>query len=188
MSDNNFKSKDIGFIAQKKLLSRMASKNVAKVFIDDVSGNLLDNVYRLVKNQSGNKKEAEKVVKNIIKIVVKIGVLHRNGQFNSEEIKTAERFKQKFHSTAMAIISFYEVDFSFDKNFLTQSLNNCRSLLKELVVRHLTEKSLNRIDHVFNFFTNPNVLDDVFSLDSNHKELLGKIVADMHKLLEEGSL
>lgn len=44
-----FKARDIGLRAQKKILSRMASKNVAKVFIDDTSASLLDNVYKLAK-------------------------------------------------------------------------------------------------------------------------------------------
>lgn len=49
MTDNAFKAKDIGLRAQKKILSRMATKNVAKVFIDGTTASLLDNVYRLVK-------------------------------------------------------------------------------------------------------------------------------------------
>jgi hypothetical protein len=44
-----FKARDIGLRAQKKILSRMASKNVAKVFIDDTTASLLDNVYKLAK-------------------------------------------------------------------------------------------------------------------------------------------
>lgn len=35
--------------AQKKILSRMSTKSVAKVFVDDRMGALLDNVYRLCK-------------------------------------------------------------------------------------------------------------------------------------------
>lgn len=49
MTDNAFKAKDIGLRAQKKILSRMATKNVAKVFIDGTTASLLDNVYRLAK-------------------------------------------------------------------------------------------------------------------------------------------
>jgi hypothetical protein len=44
-----FKAGDIGLRAQKKILSRMANKKVAKVFIDDTTASLLDNVYRLAK-------------------------------------------------------------------------------------------------------------------------------------------
>lgn len=46
----------------------MANKHIAKVFIDDTSGSLLDNLYRLVKHQTNNKKQAEKIVENIIKV------------------------------------------------------------------------------------------------------------------------
>ncbi|KAJ8877223.1 hypothetical protein PR048_021677 [Dryococelus australis] len=45
-----FKARDIGLRAQKKILGRMmANKNIAKVFIDDTTSSLLDNVYRLSK-------------------------------------------------------------------------------------------------------------------------------------------
>ena len=46
---DNFRAKDIALKAQKKVLSRMSTKSVAKVFIDDKMGALLDNVYRLCK-------------------------------------------------------------------------------------------------------------------------------------------
>lgn len=49
MTDNAFKAQDIGLRAQKKILSRMATKSVAKVFIDGTTSSLLDNVYRLLK-------------------------------------------------------------------------------------------------------------------------------------------
>lgn len=72
--------------------------------------------------QSDNKKESEKLIKNIIKIVIKIGVLYRNGQFNADEIRHAERFKKKFHAVAMAVMSFNEVEFSYDRGYLIKAL------------------------------------------------------------------
>ena len=50
----------------------MSSKKIAKAFIDDTTGKVLDNTYRILKEYKGNKKEAEKVMKYIIKIVVKV--------------------------------------------------------------------------------------------------------------------
>lgn len=47
---DGFKARDFGLRAQKKIFSKMANKNVAKVFIDETSANLLDNVYKLIKN------------------------------------------------------------------------------------------------------------------------------------------
>uniref|UniRef100_A0A2R5LCY3 Putative tumor necrosis factor induced protein n=1 Tax=Ornithodoros turicata TaxID=34597 RepID=A0A2R5LCY3_9ACAR len=183
-----FKAKDIGLRAQKKLLSHVSNKSVAKVFIDDTAGSLLDNVYRLVKNITGSKKDAEKITKNIIKVVVKVGILHRNSKFSAEELDIAQQFKRKFHSVAMSIVSFHEVEFSYDQQFLAGNLRDCNSLLRNLVRAHLTEKSLGRIDHVFSFFTRPDVLDATFRRDGEHREVLGKIVADLHKSLEEGNL
>ncbi|KAG8231319.1 hypothetical protein J437_LFUL011144 [Ladona fulva] len=184
----SFKAKDVGLRAQKKILSRMANKTVAKVFIDETTGSLLDNVYRLMKAYTGNKKEAEKIVKNVIKTVIKLGVLYRNGQFSQEELRTAERFKQKFHATAMAIVSFSEVDFSYDRAYLMQALTECCASLRLLVKRHLTDKSLNRIESTFAFFTNPAFLDAVFCHNSEYADILNRIVADMNKALDEGGM
>lgn len=183
-----FKARDIGLRAQKKILSRMASKNVAKVFIDDTSASILDNVYKLAKTYTGNKKEAEKLVKNVIKIVIKLAVLYRNNQFSNEELKHAERFKNKFHSAAMAVISFYEVDFSYDRSYLIKHLKECSSSLHFIVQRHLTDKSVSRIDHVFGFFSNPQFLDAIFKKDSQYREILGKIVSDMNRAMDSGEM
>lgn len=73
--------------------------------------------------QTGNKKEAEKLVKNIIKIIIKLAVLYRNNQFTNEEMKSAERFKFKFHSIAMAVISFYEVTTIYNYVIIVNPVN-----------------------------------------------------------------
>lgn len=49
MSETVFRARDVGLRAQKKILSRMAGKNMAKALIDDVMASLLDNLYRLAK-------------------------------------------------------------------------------------------------------------------------------------------
>nr|CAG4643576.1 EOG090X0GLS [Ilyocryptus agilis] len=187
MSDS-FRAKDIALKAQKKILSRMSTKSVAKAFVDDRMGSLLDNVYRLCKTYTQNKKEAEKIVKNIIKIVMKISLLARNEQFSKNELALASEFQSKFHKAAKTIISFYEVDFSYDQKFLTQLVNECRNLLKQIVQPHLTDKSLGRINMVFDFFTNPPFLDVIFKKHSEYNEIMTKIVADMNSALEEGEL
>nr|CAG4644029.1 EOG090X07NG [Lepidurus arcticus] len=149
---------------------------------------LADNVYRLCKAYAQNRKESEKVVKNIIKIVVKVGILAKNDQFSPEDLKIADQFRSKFHTTAMTVISFHEVDFSYDQKFILQLVTDCRSLLKQLVQRHLTDKSLGRIDLVFSFFGQPAFLDAIFKRPSEHHELMCRIVQDMHTLLDAGDM
>lgn len=188
MSDG-YNTKNIALRVQKKLLGKMSSKKIAKMFIDDTSARLLDNVYRLAKEYSNNnKKIAEKVMKDIIKTVIKVGILYHNEQFTSDEISLADKFKRKFHTVCMTVVSFYEVDFSYDRNFLITALNECRAMLKELVQPHLTEKSLGRIDNVFNFFTDQELLEALFRSDGDHRARLGVIVEDLNKLLDSDVL
>lgn len=59
-------------------------------------------------------------MKNTIKIVTKISLLARNDQFSPEELKLATEFQKKFHKASKTVISFHEVDFSYDQKFLMQ--------------------------------------------------------------------
>jgi hypothetical protein len=88
----------------------------------------------------------------------------------------------------MAVVSFYEVDFSYDRHYILSALNESRAAIRQLVQRHLTDKSLARIDYVFGFFANPNFLDAVFKKDSEYREILGRIVADMNRAMDEGGM
>lgn len=177
----------MGLRAQKKLAGKLASKKIAKQFIDETSGRLLDNIHKACR-QYYDKKTAEKAIKHLIKTVIKIGILYRNDQFNSEEIQLAESFKKKFRTLAMTLISFYEVDFTFDRNFLVKNLLECSSMLKKLVERHLTDKSASRIDNVFNVLANGDFLEALFQPNGAYRELLGKITTDLSKLLEDNVL
>ncbi|XP_017774659.1 PREDICTED: tumor necrosis factor alpha-induced protein 8-like protein [Nicrophorus vespilloides] len=188
MSESAFRARDIGLRAQKKILSRMANKNFAKAFIDDNTSTLLDNLYRLVKQYSNNKKEAEKLIKNIIKVVIKIAVIGKNEQFSNDEVMLAEDFKKKFHKVGMAIVSFYEVDYSYDQKFLVSVLNDSHTCLNAIVSKHLTDKSISRIDSVFNFFTNEQFLDTIFKPDSEYRDILGRLVTDLNRAMEKGDL
>lgn len=106
-----FSSKEMAMKAQKKILSTMATKSSVQMFIDDTTSEILDELYRVSKEFSGNKSEAQKVIKNLVKIAVKIGVLFRNNRFSTEELGVAQEFKKKLHMGAMTAISFYEVRF-----------------------------------------------------------------------------
>lgn len=120
--------------------------------------------------------------------MIKIAVLHRNGQFNADELKLADRFRAKFQTLQMAIISFYEVDYSFDLNYLLKSLQEVHGLLKSCVDRHLTDKSLGRIEEVFAFFSDPSLLETAFRQESPYRDLMDKIISDLNKAMENGDI
>ena len=46
MGDESMKSKDLAIKAQKKILGKMASKNLTKLLIDDKTAELLDESWK----------------------------------------------------------------------------------------------------------------------------------------------
>lgn len=185
---NGFNSKGLGLRVQKKLASKMSTKSVAKVFIDELTGQLLDNVYLLVKEYSGDKKEAEKIVKYLIKVTIKIAIAYRNDQFNNEELDLISEFKKKFKTLVMTITSFVEVDFTFDKHFLSKSFAESSSLLQKIMARHTTDKTKGKVNHVFDLLGNTQFLETVFTPDSNYSPIMAKIAQQMDELMEAGTI
>ncbi|XP_072317081.1 tumor necrosis factor, alpha-induced protein 8-like protein 2 B [Eucyclogobius newberryi] len=183
-----FSSKDMAMRAQKKILSSMATKSSVQMFIDDTTSEILDELYRVSKEYSGNKSEAQKVVKDLIKIAVKIGVLFRNNRFTTEELAIAQDFKKKLHTGAMTAISFYEVDFTFDQALMSELLSSCRDLLLKLVHTHLTTKSHGRISHVFNHYSDPQLLSKLYEPSGPFRAHLTKICKGLNKLVEDGTI
>ncbi|XP_034467275.1 tumor necrosis factor, alpha-induced protein 8-like protein 2 B [Hippoglossus hippoglossus] len=184
----DFSTKDMALKVQKKLLSSMASKSSVQMFIDDTTSEILDELYRISKEYSGNKSEAQKVIKDLIKIAVKIGLLFRNNRFSTDELRVAQDFKKKLHQGAMTAISFYEVDFTFDKAVMADLLTNCRDLLLKLVNTHLTPKSHGRINHVFNHYSDPGLLTKLYDPEGPFRPNLTRICKGLDKLVEDGTI
>lgn len=88
----------------------------------------------------------------------------------------------------MTVISFYEVDFTFDKIYLAKTLNECSAMLKKLVERHLQDKSLVRIENVFGIYGNTDFLEAMFQPNGPYKAVLKTMVDDLNKLLDDGVL
>ncbi|XP_077432403.1 tumor necrosis factor, alpha-induced protein 8-like protein 2 B isoform X1 [Vanacampus margaritifer] len=185
---DHFSSRDTAMKVQKKILSSMATKTSVQMFIDDTANEILDELYRVSKEYSGNKTEAHKVVKDLIKIAVKIGVLFRNNRFSTEELVLAQDFKKKLHQGAMTAISFYEVDFTFDKTVMSEILTGCRDLLLQVVNSHLTPKSHGRINHVFNHYADPELLTRLYQPDGPFRDNLARICKGLNKLVEDGTI
>ncbi|KAM3828248.1 tumor necrosis factor alpha-induced protein 8-like protein 3 [Vipera latastei] len=181
----HFSSKSLALQAQKKVLSKMASKTMANMLIDDTSSEIFDELYKVTIEHMKNKKEAHKIMKDLIKVAIKIGILYRNNQFNADELEIVEKFRKKLNQAAMTVVSFYEVDFTFDKNVLSGLLNECKDLVHELVERHLTARSHARINHVFDHFAAVEFLTALYSLDGECRPHLKKICDEINKLLDE---
>ncbi|XP_053128368.1 tumor necrosis factor alpha-induced protein 8-like protein 3 isoform X2 [Hemicordylus capensis] len=185
LGPESFSSKSLALQAQKKILSKMATKTVANMLIDDTSSEIFDELYRVMIEHLKNKKEAHKIMKDLIKVAIKIGILYRHNQFNAEELEIIEKFRKKLNQAAMTIVSFYEVEYTFDKTVLSGLLNECKDLVHELVERHLTARSHARINHVFDHFADVEFLTSLYRLEGGCQPHLKKICDGINKLLDE---
>ncbi|XP_076977197.1 tumor necrosis factor alpha-induced protein 8-like protein 1 [Tamandua tetradactyla] len=185
---DTFSTQGLVLQAQRKLLSKVASRALAGVFLDDTGSAVLDELYRATKEFRRSRREAQKLVKNLVKVLVKLGVLLRAGQLGAEELALLRRLRWKMHSLAMTIVSFQQVDFTFDRRVLAAGLLECRDLLRQAVGPHLTAKSHGRIDHVFGQLADGDFLAALYGPAEPYRSHLRKICEGVSKMLDEDSI
>lgn len=185
---DTFSTKSLALQAQKKLLSKVASKATAAAFIDDTSSEVLDELYRATKEFTRSRRAAQKVVKDLVKVAVKLGVLLRGGQLGAEELALLRRFRQGARRLAMTAVSFQQVDFTFDRRVLAAALLECRDLLHQVVGPHLTAKSHGRIDHVFGHFADGDFLAALYGPAEPYRSHLRCICEGLSRMLDTDSI
>ncbi len=119
-------------------------------------------------------------------MTIKIGVLLRNDQFSVDEMKQLALFQRKFHTLIMTVISFCQVDFSYDRIFLKKLMQESHSSLSVLVKAHLSDKSMQRTQLIFNYFGREDFLDAIFKSNSPYSELKETITGNLGVLIDEG--
>ncbi|KAL4838646.1 hypothetical protein H8958_004223 [Nasalis larvatus] len=94
------------------------------------------------------------MLKNLVKVALKLGLLLRGDQLGREELALLWHFRNQAHFLAMMAISFQQVDFTFDQQVLAVGLLECHDLLHQAVGPQLTAKSHSCINHVFSHLAN----------------------------------
>ena len=134
-------------------------------------------------------------------------MLQRGEKFTKEEKDSLIMIQKTLRTVAMTLISFYQVDHTFDRGFVIKYLTELESLLKALITRHLTEKSVGRVEQVggcstpatdltfpifqiFGVVKTAEFLDSIYvpGKSSEMRELMGQVVADLNNCLEAGIL
>lgn len=183
-SRSKFNSKQLGLQIQKKVFGKLSTKALVKSLIDDDLASLLDTMHIILKLELGDAKKADKVIKNLIKITVKIGLLYKNNQFSPEELALGAKIRMKFRHAALTVISFSQVDFSYDRAFLVKLVSEIGEMLHKLVNQHLTPKSHQRIDSVISALGKEETLDKVFLPEGEYYTHLAGIATVFDKVVD----
>jgi len=187
----DFRASLVAYEVQKSFANKLfSSKIVSKSLIDDTSARLLDNLYLLLKVFTSNKEESKKTVRNIIKISVKIGMLQRGEKFNDDEKYGLIQIQRKLRTVAMTLVSFYQVDHTYDRSFVMKQLQELEELLVNLIQPHLTDKSVGRVDQIFNVVKTGDFLDSIYVPKKNPemRKIMGGVVEDVNSCMEAGVL
>ncbi|XP_042525853.1 tumor necrosis factor alpha-induced protein 8-like protein 1 [Dipodomys spectabilis] len=185
---DTFSTQSLALKAQKKVLSKMSSKAMVAVFADDTSTQVLDELYRATKEFTRSRKEAQRVLKDLVKVAVKVAVVLRAGQLGADQLAQLGHFRRRARSLAMTAVSFQQVAFTFDRRVLAAGLLECRDLLHQATGPHLTAKSHGRINHVFGHFANGDFLAALYGPAEPYCSHLQRICDGLGRMLDTDSI
>uniref|UniRef100_A0A1I8J535 Protein kinase domain-containing protein n=1 Tax=Macrostomum lignano TaxID=282301 RepID=A0A1I8J535_9PLAT len=181
-----FSSQSFSLRAQKKIVSKLATKKSVKIFIDAASARVFDKIYKLVKTHTGSRQAAQKLLKQIIKLNMKIGVLYLNDMFNDEERAMADDFRDKFNDLTTDLVRMQTRRSTLDQASLVRQFRDCEQLVLRLIRRHLSEKSQAGVRTCATFFTEPAFLSALFDRSSPLAAQMDSICDDIQDLLDRG--
>ena len=86
------------------------------------------------------------------------------------------QIKANLPTIAKALITFYQVDHTYDRSFVIKYLTDLQTLLKNLTRKNLTEKLVGRVEQIFVVVNSLDFLDSVYVPKKNMemRDIIGK--------------
>ena len=121
---------------------------------------------------------------------MKLGLLLRGEKFSDDEKESLLKIQKNLRTTSMTMISFFEVDHTYDRNFIIKNMADLEMLLKSLISKHLTEKSVGGVEQIFGVLKTPDFLDNIYVPKKNPamRDIMGKVVNDLNACIEASIL
>lgn len=196
-TSSGFSAQNISIQMQKKLISKFATKKTMKIFIDDTSSRIFDNVFRLINLYLDSKSQSQAMMKNIVKINMKLAVLYVNDVLNEAEKGYVYEFREKFHliaertTTNVLRPGSRAAKAGMDIEAMSALFKSCEDVILKTIQRHLTVKSQDKVRSSGAFFSDKDFLRFVFVKEGQPlpvKVLVHQIAEDLQELLDRGVL
>lgn len=175
-------------MCEKKIVSKLAnSKALTKLILDDDFNKILDQALIVMEQEIGQK-EAEKRIRAIVKSSFKIGIMIHNNDFSERQMEQISEFKSKFKLIALTILSFNEMDFSYNAEHLIKETKEAEAILLDCIKTKLKEKSRKKLSESFSFFYNEAILDKLFEKGKEYNPNLAVICTEINELINKGKI
>lgn len=173
---------------QKKIASGLVNKSTLKTVLSDEHFAMIENLYQVLKIDI-NKKDANKFVNNLIKIVTKIVILQKNNQFKPEEIKSMDNMAKLISRIAKAAITFWDDKDLCDPEYFSKMILEAKAIIAGIAKTHLTGNSQKKVEFVFDIFSDVNRLTRIFiSPTADMQPHVQKLSASLRKLVESNEI
>ncbi|XP_032831824.1 tumor necrosis factor alpha-induced protein 8-like protein 1 [Petromyzon marinus] len=156
----------------------------APPLVDEAASAALDALYRVARCSSGSQKRAQRLLKDLVKVVVTVVLLSRSGQLEetAEAAAEVQRLKGHVRRAAMTALSFYQVDFTFEREVLSALLALCGSSLGAL----LPPCHGPRVARAFRALAAPELLTALYDPGGPHRRGLAQMCEAIDGLLDRG--
>ena len=135
--------------------------STVKTVIPEDGYKVLEGFYRILKHET-DKTFAKKIISYILKITVKVMIAIRNNQLNKEEMDLVADLGKQETSLLKTIISFIEVNFTYDANYLTDRIEDLHQTLFGVLQRHCKPKTRSKIEFIFTELSDKQRLGNIF--------------------------
>ncbi|OAF67568.1 hypothetical protein A3Q56_04715 [Intoshia linei] len=191
----NFDIKSTIFKLEKKILTSMATKSIITALSSETETKFLKSLYGLIKMDT-SKKRAEKLIRNIIKISLKYTLIVRNGgsnvnKFNTQELENIEMLQDRFNRLILTLLTYSSIPYTYDERYLIKELKDTENVLLFIIERHVTKKTISRIQDTFNYFTSSQFFyklyrttDKEIQEDVKYQNYVNKLVDSMNHMMD----
>lgn len=186
MDNAEFKIKDFAISTQKKFAQKLATNAVIRnSLVDDSITEIFNLINKIIRLYLNDKKKSEKVMKDIIKIIVKLGVLQHNNRLDQKLVGLAN---SKLRHAVLTMISFHEVEFTFDKKLAVMKMTTVKETISSLLTNgQVKEKTHARLANVMQTLGDPDFLHALYH-NSKFSDLKAKLADLLNKAVDQGRI
>ncbi|TPP61092.1 Tumor necrosis factor alpha-induced protein 8 protein 2 [Fasciola gigantica] len=186
-----FNVKSITLNLQRKFMNSIPN-GLLRLFLDDSSVRLFDNICALLKLYTGCTKTASQTTKRLFKMNVRLAIYSTADILNNEEQNMIYDFHDRCHQAAEIVLRLGRPKrrllpgVSPTINKLIQSVDEAKSLALSITERHMDENTREKFRTCVEELNNQEFFTTIFGKDERYRELMEKVYDDVEDLMDRG--